>query len=256
MKRLSLLFFLFSMYLYDSELSFASDSSMTLTLAAVEWKPMNSPELENDGYMSEIVRSALSQMGYTLDIKWAPWNRVLEMSKLGGYDGILVASHKKEREDYFEYSHKIGSERFIFWQRSEDDYSYDSLNSFNGMKVGVLLGSNFTQDLKNHGNIIVDEVSNIRQNILKLSHGRIDAFLGSYDNVNYILNSELSEHRVKLKPITPDYRTYDLYMLISKKHPNHKSIVKGFNHSLKKMIMDGRYESILVEHDILNVKIR
>ncbi|WP_375748851.1 substrate-binding periplasmic protein [Vibrio sp. HN007] len=177
MKRLLLLIFSLSMGLYNSNLSFASEPSKKLTLAAVEWKPMNSPEFKSDGYLSEIVRTALSQSGYTLDIEWAPWNRVLEVSKAGGYDGILVASYKKDREEYFEYSHKIGSSRFIFWQRSESSYYYSDLDAFSSMRVGVLLGSNFTQDLKNHGEIIVDEVSNIRQNILKLAHGRIDVFL-------------------------------------------------------------------------------
>jgi len=215
---------------------------------------MNSPELKNDGYMSEIVRAALSKTGYLLDIEWAPWNRVLEVSKLGGYDGILVASYKQDREAFFEYSSTIGSSRFVFWQGSENAYSYDSLDSFNGMRVGVLLGSNFTQDLKNHGGIMVDEVNDIRQNIMKLSHGRIDAFLGSYDNVNYLLNGEMSEHRNKIKPITPDYRTYDLYMLISKEHPDHRSIVKAFNRALSEMMQDGSYKSILLKHGVISTE--
>lgn len=159
----------------------------------------------------------------------------------------------KRREEYFEYSHTVGSERFIFWQHSENSFSYDDLNSFSGMKVGVVLGSNYTQELRNHGKIFVDEVSDIQQNILKLAHGRIDVFLGSYNNVNYLLNNEMSEFRSKIKPVKPDYRSYDLYVLISKKHPNHKSIVRDFNHSLKNMKRDGVYKSILLRHGVLNI---
>lgn len=250
MKCSHILAVILSIHLCSPKSGVASEPSETLTLAAVEWKPLNSPELKNDGFIAEIVREALLRSGYSLTIEWAPWNRVLEISKLGLYDGILAAFYQEDREYYFEYSNPIGYEDVIFWQSKDSSYSYKTLDDFKGTSIGVLLGSSYAKDLKKHGGFEVQEATSDKHNILKLVHGRVDLFLASHVHVNYILNNEMAEYKHRVKAIKPEYSRLKMHMLISKKKADHKLIVEKFNISLSEMISDGTYEAILAKHKI------
>ncbi len=63
--------------------------SQSVIIAASDWAPYTSPDLQNDGFFTEIAVTAFRSVGYTPKIKFVPWKRGVEETKKGVYDTLL-----------------------------------------------------------------------------------------------------------------------------------------------------------------------
>ena len=75
-----------------------------LNIAATEYPPFYSAEIEGGGFMTEIVTEAFRREGYDPDIRFLPWKRALEGAKRGKYDGLFTVWYRPEREEWFLFS--------------------------------------------------------------------------------------------------------------------------------------------------------
>ncbi len=60
-----------------------------LEIATIEYPPYYGKDLENGGFMTEIVVEALKRAGYDAEIKFLPWKHALEGIKAGKHNGMI-----------------------------------------------------------------------------------------------------------------------------------------------------------------------
>lgn len=220
----------------------------TITLATVNWEPFYSETLPAGGYFTDLVREAFQQVGYTLDMKWVPWKRAMERAKKGDkYHGVLGASYRKEREVHFVYSEVIDVTSFVFIARKGHRISYQTLSDLKQYVIGGMRGSVDSVELLAAG-FQVEEVTTDKQNILKLLHGRIDLVTGGKRTLQLLINTEFAEHRSDIVFLSPPLKNVTVHIIVSKKVPDHETIIADFNRGLGMIKADGRFDQILQKH--------
>jgi ABC-type tungstate transport system permease subunit len=75
-------------------------SDKEVVIATTEFPPITSMELENYGYLTDIVIQAFEEVGYKVKIELYPWARALKIAKEGKVDAA-VGWHTKQREQWF-----------------------------------------------------------------------------------------------------------------------------------------------------------
>jgi polar amino acid transport system substrate-binding protein len=77
-----------------------------IKLVTLEWEPYVGSNLKKQGFISELIRSALKKEGYTLKLEFMPWARALDQAEksVDGIDGIMPKYYDKSILDKFIYS--------------------------------------------------------------------------------------------------------------------------------------------------------
>ena len=225
-------------------------NSYKITLATDSFEPYYGPKLVNNGYVTQQVKEAFKRKGYELTIKFVPWKRALEHSKLGNYDGLLGAYYKKERTTFFVYSEKIDQTQIVFFTKKSRNIQYNKFTDLSKYVIGVVRAYHYTKEFDISKKYLhIFEANHLKQNIKLLIHDRVDLILGSKKVIVRLLNQHYPQYVSEVKFITPILQSNKLYVTISKKRKNYKKIINDFNEGLKEIIEDGTYNKILKFHN-------
>lgn len=227
--------------------AFAQEEN-TVVLATDPWPPYYGPDLNDGGYFTDIVTEAFKRVGYTCEVKFVPWKRALERAQRGSYDGILGAFYAESRTRDFAYSEPISESHLAFFSKKGRGIRYQTLQDLSQYSIGVIRGYSYSEEFEAATELRTEEVNRVEQNIEKVLANRIDLFIDSQEVVSYLLNTTLSDQKDQLEMLTPPYKTNTLYVLISKKNPQHQRIVNDLNRGLQMLKEDGTYDAILKEH--------
>lgn len=220
----------------------------TITITATSWAPYTDEKLEGGGFLTEICQTAFAKVGYKTKIKFNPWKRAVQLTKLGKTDALIGASFSKERTNYFSYPNYNWESNVHLFAKKGHTYKYENIKNLCPAKLGLLAGSNFADDFKDTKCIKIDFVPSIQQNIKKVSIGRLDFFLEAKDSVMFYLNHELSKNKDKIQIVNPAYKINKVYMVLSKKLKNYEQIQADFDKGIEAIKKDGSYDKILVKH--------
>ena len=229
-----------------NEIVFAQEKK--ITLATDPWPPYYGPDLENQGYFTELSKKAFQRAGYQCEVMFVPWKRALEMAKAGHYDGVLGAFFNEERTQWFTYSDPISETHIVFFTAKGRTIQYNSLKSLAHYKIGVINGYNYSPEFDNAVFLQKEAVHTVSQNIQKLIMGRIDLFIDSKEVTLWTLRTKFPEHIDKIQVVEPAFKVNKLYIPISKEVPLHEQIVQDLNDGIKKIKADGTFDTIMTHY--------
>ena len=236
-------------------LSWAAGAAETITLATTAWPPHYTPEVEGDGYFSEISREAFRRGGYELEIAFVPWKRAVDGGKKGYYDGVLGIILTPERARYFEYSIPVKETELLLIARKDSNLpdTYSSYQELIGYTVGVTRGYFLPKEFEEAGfNINIADRDEL--NLLKLLKRRVDLIADYGDAVYYFINTKYPEYKGAIKTLSPPIDVVAMHNTISKKRARSEEIVAAFDRGLESMKEDGTFDAILRKHGILPVE--
>lgn len=218
----------------------------TITLATLNWAPFYGEKLPENGFFAALSREAFKRAGYDMKLKFMPWNRALEMSKTGKFDGLLGAYYSEEREEHFVFTVPVSQNQESFFQKKGGNISFSTLDDLKSYKIGGLLGGAPTKELKAKG-FKVEGTANELTSVKKVNAGRLDLLIMGKQNLYYAMSNdpEYKAFKDALDVIEPPFKSYDLYCPITKKRPDAKTIADKFNAALEQMKADGTYDAIL-----------
>jgi len=219
-----------------------------IVLSTCNYSPYYAEALPDGGYFTDIARKAFQRAGYMLEIKWVPWKRALLLAKKGKTHGVLGIAYNDERTQHFIYSDVIDTDNYVFFARKGHSISYKGLSDLKTYRVGVWAGSIMAKELKSAGFKRLQNVTRDDQNVKKLLLDRIDCFPGSERAMLYYINNNFPEKINDIVLLKPPYKTYPYYITISKKSPNHATIITDFNKGLLQIRQDGTIEKILKKY--------
>ena len=209
------------------------------------WAPHYGKDLERGGYTVEIIREAFKRVGYELETVWLPWKRAQVEAARGDHDGLGASYHNEERAKKFAYTDPIGATEVVFFMRAGDDIKYSKLEDLKPYKIGTGFGYGYPDKFVKADYLKKVKAYELKTNIKRLLHKRIDLIIGSRKAILFYLKKEYPDMINSVEVLGNPLETMPLYVLFSRKRPNYEQKVKDFNRGLKMIKEDGTYHKIM-----------
>ncbi|MCW8109338.1 transporter substrate-binding domain-containing protein [Alteromonas ponticola] len=212
----------------DAEPSTAS-TQPTVILAYGEYPPYYGRGLYREGFISEIVVKAYALSGYEVELVYLPaWQRSVEETKNGRFDGLLTMWHSQRREQWFLFSNPLPANEIGFYKHVDSPFTFNSVDDLASARVGTVRGVIYPPELEDAG-AVVEEVTYLKQNIAKLLKQRIDMALTDKAVGRHILLSLYPEHKDDIIFIEPSLALINQHLVISRKADNAQEKLNAFN---------------------------
>lgn len=163
---------------------------------------------EPPGIQIELLMKAARQAGINLKIARLPSKRVLDTLEKGQSDAAFIFSYSDDRAKYAAYPMKKGNPdatRKIYNVGYAIYKQKGTLVQWDGKKfvhlkgaIGSILGWSVGEELSKMG-LKVEEVKNHKQNLEKLNHGRVEAFVGPEEVIDYLITINKYKNIEKLQ---------------------------------------------------------
>lgn len=221
-----------------------------VSLAATDWPPYAGKDLENYGFVSEIVVEAFSRVGYTVKISFMPWKRVLGKVEQGKYDAAYPAYFSEERANVYALSRPFAIGPIGFYKRRDVEIAYKTLRDLQPYTIGVVRGyvTNATFDSVEY--LKKDVADNDEQNLTKLLRGRVDLIVIDKLTAQYILSTAIPEGNAALEFLDPPIEKKLIHLMFSRNIEGYEQRLQDFHRGLEQVLEDGTVKRILKKHGV------
>ena len=227
-------------------------AAQKVSIATLNWEPYVGENLTDKGFTSEIVSRAFEEAGYSPEINFMPWARVMKMTEKGRYDAAFPAYYSQERAQKYAISEAFAQGPVVLASKSGAGITYSSIDDLKPYRIGVVKGFVNSEEFDAADYLTKDPARNNLQNLKKLLKGRVD--LIAIDKVvavnllknNPSLSGDLGDVTFLDKPLDKK----SLHVLISKNVDNYKQMLNDFNAALKSLSEDGTIDQILKKHGL------
>ncbi|SCK22532.1 ABC transporter substrate-binding protein [Vogesella sp. LIG4] len=151
-------------------------SATVINLASTDYPPYFSPSLPGDGVVGAITRAALAKHGYTLQLHYRPWARLMSEVEGGHFDGVMAVWYSPERAGYLLFSQPVANTVIGFYQRKDKPLNVQSLASLKPYLVGTVRGYK-NPDAFDAARLDTEQANDDLSNLRKLAVGRLDLVL-------------------------------------------------------------------------------
>lgn len=221
-----------------------------LQLVADRWPPFNDQRLPGDGLMVQLSREALQRAGYSIRYTELPWARALRGVRLGEYDILVGAWHSLERESFGLFSDAVLDNRLRLLQRQGETVRFSSLDDLRPYRIAVVRGYSYGAAFDEHPALQRVAVRDFPTGLRMLLAGRVDLAVEDEWVARLHLAGELREQAANLAFVPGTLSEKPLFLLASRKHPQHRQIIAAFNQALAAMRVDGSYATLLQRHGL------
>jgi len=189
---------------------------------------------DGTGYANEIVVAAFKAVGIDVELRVVPYARCKRMAVRGDSVACFSTSPSKDLANELELSAQplftVQAGYFYNVNKPPQATSQDQLP--HKIKVGTVIGYEYPEEfemLKKAGRIVVEESNSEEMNLKKLSAGRLDLALCTYNELkypNWLIERAGVNSTVKTTFLAG---TMHSYIAFSKTHPQGRWALERFN---------------------------
>lgn len=251
------LFLLIFSCLSINAFSLTNDSSVnntkpkTVVITSGEWPPYTSKELKNGGVFTKITAEAFKIMGYSIDVKYYPWQRSYFVTANGQADASLAWAPTEERNKDFVFSDPVTFSTKVFFHLKAFKFDWTNLNDIKNLRTiatkKYTYGDNFDA-AANKKKINIIYSNNDEQKFSMLLAGRADLvpmekLVGLFLIKNKFTERQASRITYHNKPL----QNTPICVAFSKKINSERltTLLQAFNEGLAKLKESGQYDKIL-----------
>ena len=167
----------------------------TVHLASLDWPPYAGSSLPGGGASVTVLRAALAEMGYELEVDFYPWARVITIAadESNKYAGYFPEYFNQDIGQQYLYSDSIGSGPLGLAENTAHEVSWHSLEDLSGFSIRIVSGyvntAEFDQMVAD-GALKAFPVVADKQNIRKVAYGRIDLAVIDQYVLDYMLMTD------------------------------------------------------------------
>lgn len=219
----------------------ASAQDKVIRLTSLEWPPYSGEKVKDQGASIAVVRAAAEAMGYTLEVKFFPWERAVKMAQdpKSGFHGYFPEYHSDQVAKDFLLSQPIGSGPLGFVEQKSAPVTWTTVADLKGKTIGTVAGYVNTAEFdakaakgEFKAEAVVDDLTNVR----KVAAGRIPLAVIDKHVLNYMLQSDPSLAAVKGKVQFNAHLLEDKALYIAfQRTPQGEASAKVINEGLKKI---------------------
>lgn len=229
----------------------------TVTLATLEWPPYISPQIENHGYVHELVSKVYEHAGYHCEIKFFPWARALMFAQTGTVDGLMPEYYDSSRLADFAFSSPFPGGPVGFYKHRDLNVQFavdprqapeKALRGLSDYKFGIVRGYINTEAFDQANYLKKEAVVDDELNLKKLFKRRIDLIFIDKYVAQYLINTKYPWFDADLVFMEPALEKKDLYIAFSKKAKLMDQKRLDFNKALAELTENGTIDAILLKH--------
>jgi polar amino acid transport system substrate-binding protein len=209
-----------------------------------EWFPYVSEELEGKGVSTEIVTAAFSAVGIETEFQFTTWKKCERLVRTGKAFASFPYFRTDERAKFSIFSDPIGNsdDVFFYLKKNLDGLDYDNLAELEKYKIAGAKGY-WYKPLFSKNNLNVDYNLMKETSFKKLYWGMTDLVPES-SIVGWSLLSKMFPGEKYLFASSKAFRKSPLYLMVSKKYPDSKTLLEKFNNGMKIIHRSGMYQSL------------
>lgn len=209
-------------------------------LATLDWPPYTNAALPDGGLTAALVREALSQAGYRLEVVPMPWPRAvasgLSNPKFDGYFPEYLSPDVR-RQCFL--SPSAGESPVVLAKRAKSDLTVRNLEQLSHHLVGVVNGYNNTEAFDanvNSGVQQIDRADSDEANLLKLASGRVDLIVIDRNVMQWQLarSRKLKPYAGTLDTLEPPLQLQGLYLCF-KRTPHGQKLADAFARGIRRV---------------------
>lgn len=215
--------------------SSANNDRPVIKIASGEWPPFIGSDLENYGFVADLITQAFNSQGYQVQFYFLPWARAYAETKRGLYHATAIWMHSEEREKDFLYSLPVSQEEFVFFYPHDTDFQWQSLYDLSQFKLGGVIAYSYGKEMDSlleAGVLIMERDGLAAKNLEKLAKGRVDIVPEEKHIGYYLINKEIPQLRDKITHHPKPFLTNNNYLLFPKQAALSQKLLEGFNHYL------------------------
>ena len=232
------------MFAFMSHLAFAEEKELVIPMSEFSpWKMIDGEKFH--GIDIEILHEISERLGLTLRFIKCPFARCLEHMKEGKADLMSSLLKRSDREVYLRYLEPpYYNDRKVFYVLKGKSHILRSYEDLYNIRVGVKRKVKYFPRFDEDTKIKKEAVTDVIQNIEKLALGRIDAFVVSETQGDYLVGiSGFQGKFEKAQVIFKGHDPFYAYFGISKRS-KFISQAADFEKVLAQMIEEGQVDDI------------
>ena len=226
----------------------AAHSAQLLRVTGSHWPPYLDQELENGGLAADLVRTALTRAGYDVEASAEPWSRAYEGAAIGVYDVVAAVWQNEERGEELIFSNPYLLNDIIFMSRQGVLGNYRTLNDLRGYRIGVVRDYAYDDAFDNHPQLLRVPSSNLIQNLLMLTQGRLEVVVGDKWSMLHEISQYIPDEIGVFVALPRPLARRALRLGVSRHNQNAQEIVAAFDKAIVEMQADGSYDEIVQRH--------
>lgn len=198
----------------------------------------------------DVLAEAAKRAGIDMEVRFEPWDKLVDMVKKGECDGAFSFFHTAQREQYALFMDGVALHYsdYVLFTKVGDKFSFRTYDDLDGKIIGRVVSTDLGDEFKasaDKGGMEVKEYPDIASALRGLIMGEIDAYAGNIDVTYHRLKSMgmtssivyLPKKLVAQKPA---------YFVLSRasKLENKEDIGQRLERALDRMRKDGTYNKI------------
>lgn len=158
----------------------AMAAEKTVRLATAEWPPYLGEQLPEQGALAVLIRTALANDGYRVELEFFPWARTLVVARdpASNFDGYVVDYFSEQVDRDYLLSQPVATSPLVLAERVGNPLTWETGADLVRYRLGLVSGYINTADIDRRvasGEIRAEFVSDDLGNLRILAAGRIDA---------------------------------------------------------------------------------
>lgn len=205
-----------------------------------EYVPYVGQNLKNQGFITELIETALIDAGIDYEIEFYPWARCSEMVENGEAWAAYPYGHSEQNDKTYLFSDAIFKTKHKFYYLKENDRISEEVQGFttiSDFKDYVFGGANgywygTPEDVAGLG--VEVEWAGDTDALLKMLYAkRIDFFIEDELVCEDAIQRLFPGEKDKFATLPANAREQDYYMIASKDYPESEALLQRFNNAIK-----------------------
>lgn len=239
--------------LFISSNVYAFQNSL-VRLTSGEWPPYLSQTLPNGGFAAQIISEAFLEMDINIEIGYYPWKRSYQYALKGidqnnnEWNGTMVWVKTPERHKDFYYSDVVIIDDEVLFHLKKYELDWHSVEDLQGKVLGGTAHTAYPifEKAQQEGILKLQRGGNYDTLLKRVFHQKIDAApLVKYVGLYYLNQTfdSVEQSQFTYSPQVIETRYY--HLMLTKAQKNNKELIETFNHGLRKLHQNGRYQELM-----------
>ena len=234
-------------------LLYSSHATAQVLFVTSQYEPyVIKQDLEARGIFPDIIKAVFDEINVEVNFEFQPWKRgenTVETGKAFATFPYLIRQERTERFDFSDPVIFFFPKFFYMKEKFPKGFAWNTLQDFQSYDIGGIRGFWYEKSFQEAG-LKVQYVTTDKQNIHKLYLGRvnftlIDELVG-WNLIKVAYPEQVTAFSVTQKPESEDA----FRIMVSRKYPNAKGLIKKFNEGLKVIKNNGNYQKIFQQYDV------
>lgn len=174
-----------------------------------------------------------------------PLPRIMAMMEKNTFQMFIGLTHNPKRDEKFLFGEvPIYDLQMVFAKNADDAFEYRGNESLKGKRVGTMIGTASSQQMKDIQWVLVEEVTRMDQNLLKLKNKRID--LVYYHSLGLLWEIKEGGFNRKIVFMKNAFETKSHYIMFTKSVP--PFVIDEIDKALAELHAEGKIKKILAAY--------